>query len=115
MIKVTLFLTRRSDLSRQEFSDYWRNKHWPLVRALPEVEAHLLRYVQQHAVDGLPDGLPAASYDGVAEAWFDDLESAMALMGSENWGPIVAADEENFLDRSKTRVMISTELVDYQS
>ena len=36
MIKLNLFLTRRADLSFQEFSDYWMNVHWPLVKTVPE-------------------------------------------------------------------------------
>lgn len=115
MIKLSLFLNRRSDLSWEEFSDYWMNMHWPLVLTVPEVKAHTRRYVQQHNIGGIPDGVALAPYDGVAEAWFDDIKSAITVMTSENWAAIVAKDDDNFLDRSKTLVMFSTEKINYQA
>lgn len=109
MIKLSVFLTRRPDLSRDEFRNYWTGHHAPFLQGLPEVQAHVRRYVQQHATDGLPDGLPVASYDGVAELWFDDVASALTAMGSENYATVVAEDEERFLDRSRTVMMMTAE------
>jgi uncharacterized protein (TIGR02118 family) len=114
MIKMTLSLTRRADLTREQFSDYWMNTHWPLVLSVPEVKAHTRRYVQQHNIGGTSAGVTAAPYDGIAEAWFDDIESAHAVMRSENWAAVVAKDDENFLDRSKTLVMFSAEEVEHR-
>jgi uncharacterized protein (TIGR02118 family) len=95
-----------------ESSNYWMNKHWPLVLIVPEVKATL---VQQHNIGGIPEGVAAAPYDGVAEAWFDDIKPATTVMTSENWAAIVAYDDENFLDRSKTLVMFSTEMGHYRA
>ena len=114
MIKMTLFLTHRADLTREQFSHYWMNTHWPLVETVPEVKKYTRRYVQQHPVGGVPPAATAAPYDGIAEVWFDAVESALAVMGSPGWAAIVAKDDENFLDRSKTLVMFSEEKVDYK-
>jgi hypothetical protein len=61
-----------------------------------------------------PAGVPPAPFDGIAGAWFDDIESAHAGLCQDQWADIVAQDEENFLDRSKTRVVFSTDEVEYQ-
>lgn len=109
MIKLSSFLTRRADLSHEEFSRYWVERHAPFLENLPEVRQYVRRYVQQDAAAGLPDGLPIASFDGVAELWFDDLDAVIAAMGSANYASVVAEDEANFLDRAKTVLMLSEE------
>jgi uncharacterized protein (TIGR02118 family) len=114
MIKLTLFLTRRADLTRQQFSDYWMNVHWPTVQSVPEVKKYTRRYVQQHNIGGTPNVITAAPYDGITEAWFDKIEDVGAVFGSPNWAKIVVPDEKKFLDRSKTLIMFSIEKVDYE-
>jgi uncharacterized protein (TIGR02118 family) len=82
MIKLVFALRRKPELSLDEFQDYWRNTHAPLVAERAEV-LNIRRYVQVHTLDqaGLHGafqrrngGAPAA-FDGVAELWFDSLES----------------------------------------
>ena len=114
MIKLNLFLTRRADLSFEAFSEYWMNTHWPLVQTVPEVAAHTLRYVQQHNIGNVPDFVTAAPFDGVAEAWFRDMDAVHAVMGSQGWADVVVKDDPNFLDVSKTLVMFSEEKVDHR-
>jgi uncharacterized protein (TIGR02118 family) len=114
MIKLSLFLTRRADLTRQQFSDHWMDVHWPIVESVPEVEKYVRRYVQQHNIGGTPNVITAAPYDGIAEAWFDKIEDIRAVVGSPNWYKIVVPDEKKFLDRSKMLIMFSTEKVDYE-
>ena len=109
MIKLSIFLTRREDLTHEAFSRYWVEKHAPLLETLPEVQQYVRRYVQQDAVSGLPQGLPVASFDGVAELWFDDIGAVTAAMGSANYATVVAEDEANFIDRQKTMLMLSEE------
>jgi uncharacterized protein (TIGR02118 family) len=108
MIKLSFLVTRRPDLTRAEFEEYWTEKHTPLVTSLPETGTLIRRYVQLHLVDG-PDGLPAAPYDGVAEVWVDDMDAVLQLFGSENFTTVVAEDENRFLDREKTVVLIAEE------
>jgi uncharacterized protein (TIGR02118 family) len=109
MIKLSVFLTRRADLTHEEFSRYWLNVHAPFLEKLPEVQQYVRRYVQQDATASLPQGLPIASFDGVAELWFDDLDGIIAAMGSANYATIVAEDESNFLDRAKTTILLTEE------
>lgn len=112
MIKMSLFLTRRPDLTFEQFSDYWFNKHWPIVIGLKPVQENTLRYVQQHSIGGVPEGMSAAPYDGVAEAWVEDLDALQRMVGSPEW-KIVQEDDLNFLDTSKTLILFTEEKVNY--
>jgi uncharacterized protein (TIGR02118 family) len=109
MIKVSAFLTRRPDLTHEQFSQYWKNQHASLVMSLDSFTSSVRRYIQQHSLDKCPRGFPIASYDGVAELWFDDLSSAMTTFDHQDFASIVAKDEENFLDRTKTVLFLSSE------
>jgi uncharacterized protein (TIGR02118 family) len=73
LIKVTAFLTRKPDLSQEQFSAYWREKHTPLVLSLAPFTSLVRRYVQQRPAEGVTNQLPLAPYDGIAELWFDNL------------------------------------------
>jgi uncharacterized protein (TIGR02118 family) len=109
VIKVTAFLTRKPGMSREQFSAYWRDKHAPLVQSLTSFRSLVRRYVQQHPAEGVPNRLPLAPYDGTAEIWFDDLSDVLKMIGDEHFLSVVAKDEENFLDRSRTAIFVSEE------
>jgi uncharacterized protein (TIGR02118 family) len=110
MIKVSIFLTRRPDLTHEQFIQYWKDKHASMLTSLDSFTSSVQRYIQQHALDNVPGGFPIPPYDGVAEVWFDDMPSAMATFSHQDYASIVAKDEENFLDRTKTVICLSSEL-----
>jgi uncharacterized protein (TIGR02118 family) len=109
MIKVSVFLTRRPDLTHDQFSQYWKDKHASLLMSLESFTSAVPRYIQQHSVNNVPGGLPITPYDGVAEVWFDDLSSVLTTFAHKDYASIVAEDEENFLDRTKTAIFLSSE------
>jgi uncharacterized protein (TIGR02118 family) len=85
------FVTRRPDLSREEFRRYWREHHGPLAAGIEVMRG----YVQSHTLDSEYDrGAPM--WDGAAITWFDDIEA----MRASSRDPVYTAtreDEENFL------------------
>ena len=117
MIKLCFCLVRRPELSREAFQDYWRNQHAPLVRAAAPVLA-IRRYVQSHSVfepalqaaaaaRGIPVGDGVQEFDGIAELWFDSLESLRAATATEEGrkhAMILIADETKFIDLPKSRL-----------
>ena len=117
MIKLCFCLVRRPELSREAFQDYWRNQHAPLVRAAAPVLA-IRRYVQSHSVAepalqaaaaarGIPVGDGVQEFDGIAELWFDSLESLRAATATEEGrkhAMILIADETKFIDLPKSRL-----------
>ena len=108
MIKVSVFLTRRPGIGRQEFISYWTNEHVRLVCSLEGFTSAVRRYTQQHPLES-PEGLPEAPYDGIAELWLDDMESLGQVFGQEVYASVVVPDEEKFLDRAKTVMLITEE------
>ncbi|WP_426419715.1 EthD domain-containing protein [Bradyrhizobium genosp. A] len=109
MIKVSIFLTRRPDLTREQFTQYWHDKHASLVMSLDSFTSSIRRYAQQHCLNDVPAGFPILPYDGVAEVWFDNLSSAITAFAHQDYASVVVRDEENFLDRTKTVMFLSSE------
>ena len=108
MIKVSVFIKRRPDLTHEQFSRYWKAEHASLLMSLDSFASHGRRYIQQNASNSVPAG-PILPYDGVAELWFDDLSSVMTTFAHQDYASVVAKDEENFLDRTKTTIFLSSE------
>ena len=110
-LKVSAFLTRRPDLSHEEFHRYWTEVHTPMLSTPMPGAPRVYRYVQLHTIPETVPALKTASYDGVAEIWFVNLADAAAMFTSTHYNTVVAADEEKFLDRSKTAFLYTHENV----
>lgn len=110
MIKLTFCLTRLPHLSREAFQAYWLDTHAPLVASVAET-LQIRRYVQTHSLPAEMNAAIRASrdtppeYDGVAQLWFDSLES---LIANEQRPEVRAAaallleDEKRFIDLPKS-------------
>lgn len=117
MIKFIMCITRHPGMSREEFKDYWMNKHGPYFMENAEVMG-AKKYVQSHTLDTpLNEGLRISrgmqpEYDGVAEVWFDSEEALMAGMSSpegQQLGAALMEDESNFIDHAKSSAFIVQE------
>ena len=110
MIKLTFCLVRLPHLTRDEFQAYWRGTHGPLVASVAET-LQIRRYVQLHSLaEAANEGVRAArhappEYDGVAELWFDSLDS-LAENGARPQAQAAAAllleDERRFIELEKS-------------
>ncbi len=100
MITQLVLLTRSPNSTFDEFSSYWKKVHAPIAKKMPDV----IRYVQYH---GVANQSGEAAYDGVALIQFADMETLQRSWDSPA-GKATAADIPNFLDGSKT-VMVITE------
>ncbi len=78
MIKLVYCITRRRDLSLEEFSRYWHDVHGPIGRQIPG----LRRLVQSHPLVASGQRM---DFDGLAELWFDDLDALRAAQTSAEW------------------------------
>ena len=117
MIKFVMCIRRHPDMTREQFQDYWMNKHGPFfVQNAGNMRAK--KYVQSHTVDTpLNDGLRNSrgmqpEFDGVAEVWFKSEEDLMEAMSSPEGQKLSAAlleDEGNFIDHSKSSAFIVKE------
>jgi uncharacterized protein (TIGR02118 family) len=117
MIKFVMCLTRHPDMTREQFQDYWKNKHGPFfMKNADAMKAK--KYVQSLTVDTpLNEGLRNSrgmlpEYDGVAEVWFESEEELIGAMSSEEGQKLSAAlleDEKSFIDHSKSSAFIVKE------
>lgn len=108
MIKLIACLRRRPGLSPEEFRRHWLQVHGPLIRSLPEMTRHIVRYVQMHPASASLDADATAGepFDGVAEMVFAD-EAAMARAFAEPaYLSRVRPDEESFLDLARCHVLL---------
>lgn len=98
MFKVIFLVKRREDLSREAYQAYSNDRHAPIVAALPGIQKYVVNY--SFAADAEEE--PA--YDAVVELWFDQPQDFEAALGSDV-GQQALADQENFLDLTRTVVL----------
>lgn len=105
MVKIVYCISKKPELSDEEFHRYWKQTHAPIAARIPG----LRRYVQSHTHPESSE-LWGACYDGVAEVWFDDIEAMRAAMDSEQ---VKAAleDEKNFIDHTNVALFLTEEHV----
>ena len=103
MIKLVYCITKKAGLTDQEFLDYWRNTHGPIGARIPG----LRRLVQSQRLTISTDKYQP-DYDGMAELWFDDIESFLAARQSPEW-KASSEDEANFIDHHKVAYFVSEE------
>jgi uncharacterized protein (TIGR02118 family) len=101
-------------MTLQQFHDYWKHSHAPLVKARADV-LRIRKYVQNYTFHeneyswiGRMRGAPPA-FDGVAELWWDSLEDL------NNRDPAATAagadlyeDEKKFIDLKSSPIFLST-------
>jgi len=80
MIKLVYCTRKKPDLSDEQFFRYWKDVHGPIGARIPG----LRRLVQSHTVAGAAE-LGAPDFHGMAELWFDDIESLLAARQSPEW------------------------------
>ena len=103
MIKFIAALTRKPGMNFEAFEAHWREVHGPLIARAPGLRA----YVQSHLTDDLGPEYPQA-FDGMSEAWFDDMDAFLTAFNSPQWAAAVA-DVPNFL-RDRGKWLLTTEV-----
>jgi len=107
MIKLTYCLRRKLGMTWQEFSDYWRNVHAPLVAERAEILG-IRRYVQVRTVQDQPmlaglqarNGGSPEAFDGIAELWYEDIgpRQGADVEAVRAAAKVLLEDERNFID-----------------
>lgn len=116
MIKLTYCLRRKPGMTWEEFSNYWRDVHAPLVRERAPVLG-IKRYVQVrtqqnpelHArLQARNDGSPAP-FDGIAELWYDPAERGAGGEAARAAARELLEDERNFIDLANSPIWYGEE------
>ncbi len=92
--KAIILLSRREDMSPEQFRTWWLHEHAPLAAQLPGV-----RRIVFNATDDTDDT------DGISELWFDSQADFEAAYTTE-LGKSVAADSMAHV-RSRTRLFVT--------
>lgn len=117
MFKMIYCVRKKSDMSKDEFYDYWLNKHGPLVAKQASI-AGMKRYIQSHTVAfDLNDLIKTTNgmadyYDGVAEIWFDSQEAFFAASGTpeaQEANALIGEDAQKFIDVSSSCIFFTEE------
>lgn len=109
MAKLIELIGRKGGMTRGEFRDYYEQHHAPL--AISHF-GHLFATYTRNYIDPPLEGRAASPYDVVTEIVFHD-DAAMAEMcamaaADPALSATIAADEERFMDRASTSMMLSS-------
>jgi hypothetical protein len=110
-IKMIAFFKRLPHMNRREALAYYNvdhaaianNKHNPIVK-----------YVQNHVIDGYDNPDQTFAYDGGPESWFRSLDEAKAFFGHVKSMEVAARDEERFVIQSELAHFYTDEVVVYE-
>lgn len=107
MIKLVILLTRRKGMTHQEFVNYRRDIHMPLILSIPETK----QYIRKFIVSAPTTSYTEPAYDAMVETWFDSVEDLNAFFQSDNFVNKVDSDHINFLDLPTTVSLVTEETV----
>jgi uncharacterized protein (TIGR02118 family) len=107
MIKVFALIPKKPDISNEQFHRHWREVHAPLALRIKTLQ----RYVQSHRLPQPISGFSASPYEGVAEVWFDAVETATGLRTNPDYLNGAYKDEPNFIDTAGLTFMLTRENV----
>ncbi len=91
-VKAVEFLTRRPGTSVDDFQGHWRDRHGPILTAIPGLRRCVLSATRRSAYT---TGR-APAYDGATLMWFDSSDALRAAAGSPAYADAVA-DRAHFL------------------
>ena len=111
MIKFTILLVRKPELTHAEFVRHHKEVHAALFTSIPVVRRTVRRYVQQHAVPADLPGLPPPRFDGITELWFDDADALARCFSDPEYLERIRPDEASFLDLHACEFVVSEETV----
>jgi uncharacterized protein (TIGR02118 family) len=113
-VTLVVCVRRKPGMSREDFSQYYRDKHAPLILSAVGFSRHLIDYVQHHAF-GSDDPISrlfgaSGDYDAVAALTFSSSAAMKIAFEEPDYLNIVRLDEPNFVDLENC-ISIVTELV----
>lgn len=94
-------LTRKPDLTPEQFRQHWRDVHGPLAAKLPGLRRYHQNYVVDREQRGIHYARGAHEFDGFSELWFDDLPSMSAAFATTQQVRELGEDEARFIGALK--------------
>jgi len=106
MIKLTMLIRRKQGMTREQFREYYETRHIPLAEAHTP---HLVGYKRNFIVNQFAG---EDQFDCITEFWFDVKGNYADLRGTlfpPQVTAMMAEDEANFIDRSKSQLFLIEE------
>src|SRR5262245_42597769 len=103
MVKLVYCITKKANLTDEEFFRYWKDVHGPIGARIPGVR----RVIQSRRIT-VPGDRHPADYDGMVELWFDNAEALLKARQSPEW-KASSDDESNFIDHSRVAYFVTEE------
>jgi hypothetical protein len=112
MFKAVALITRRPDMSREQFVEYYASNHVKLVwRVFPWTADYRRNFIDLNQAILAP-GVARPDFDSITEMWFHDragYDRMLAAHATRELDEVMVADEGRFMDRTKTRFFIADE------
>ena len=110
MPKLIALISKKPEISEEEFQLYYEEKHVPLIRSLfPMLGDYKRTYLSSdrllYGEFSLDPNNAASSCDVITELFFEndeELKLFMELAARDDMVEVVRKDESNFLDSNKT-------------
>lgn len=87
-VKRCGFLTKRDDMTVDQFKDHWHQVHAALCQKVPGLKRYAVNYVDRATYPNFP-------FDGFSELWFESREAWDAMLESPE-GKALMGDLPNF-------------------
>lgn len=108
MFKINFFMRKRADISLDQFSNYWRERHGPYAMSGRTATLEMNRYVQNHLIltpqsasVSAKTGSGEVPFEGICQIWFESEEAVMKTRSSADGARAtedLVSDERNFID-----------------
>ncbi|ACY83811.1 EthD family reductase [Edwardsiella piscicida] len=112
MITRMGIVSRRQDLSREQFLHHWREVHAPIVCAMTGIRRYQQNRVvdcRQHGIQFAHDEHETLKADGFSELWFDDLHAMQRGITSQ--AEAAQADLARFTQVCPVVILLKHEVV----
>ena len=109
MIKSLSLLTRKPELTPEEFRKVWVAEHAPMVRRVPGVRKYVLSFViDEPKTANAP--IQAMHVDAMAELWYDDVAALRRAQQSDELKAVLA-NGARYLGQIKTFITEEIDII----
>ena len=109
MIRRGSLLTRKPELTHEEFVDHWENVHGPFALKVPRIRRNVQSHITgQHFRPDIPTQID--DVDGIAELWYDSLEDLEASSASPE-AKALYADGALIIGKIRTFIIDEKEII----
>jgi len=106
MIKHFFLITKKPEISAEEFRAYYEAHHVPLIKRLLPMFAHYQRHYLDRSQSRIDAAQPDPDFDVITEIHFasqDDYDAFLQTASDPDVLAAIRADEANFLISDATR------------